>query len=729
MASDSQLQVDGRLHRLFSTAWRDSLAGPPARPVLWLPFALRWVMGNRSGEYCASAEYDYNGREMRDPLPSGKPEEKMPARQEESPSGQVPGDLATRHIAGHSPPAGDTEGNAEGVETRSRVEGRLVDGALLQNRYRVLGVLGAGGMSTVYKAQDLRFPKVLRVCAIKEMINAAPDPQMRAIVVQNFEREASILATLSHPAVPQVYDYFSEGDHAYLVMEFVEGKDLETLLGETEGFMPEAQVVNWAIQICDVMTYLHSHKPKPIIFRDLKPSNIMVDDQGRIRLVDFGIAKVFQSGEKGTMIGTEGYSPPEQYRGVAEPRGDIYALGATLHHLLSKQDPRLEPPFSFQDRPIHKTNPLVSNELQEVINRSLEYDVNRRFGSAEQMKRALHSLRSARVSTSAAPAVVGVRPGATMSIWQFACEDEIRSSPAVHEGILYVGAYDHNLYALDAETGKFLWKYATEGGIAASACVADGKVFVGSEDRLLYAINAETGRLVWTCPTKGRIYSSPRSQFGHVFVGSDDHLLYAVNIASGRVAWSFEAEAGIRSTPAIGADAIYCGDEGGSVYAVGVSGSLIWRFRSRRAVTSSPLLTKELVYVGSQDWYVYALDARSGWAVWRYRTNGPVISSPAIKGTTVYLGSVDGDVYALDANNGYLVWRHSVGSQITSSPAVYEEAVFVGSVDGCLYSLDAQTGQLRWRFQTNGPVVSSPCVVNDAVYVGSMDHHVYALPA
>ncbi len=613
----------------------------------------------------------------------------------------------------------------------ARAEGRLAEGTILQGRYRILGILGAGGMSVVYKAQDLRFPKVMRICAIKEMVNNAPDPRVRALMVQNFEREASILATLNHPAIPQVYDYFVEGERAYLVTEFVPGKDLEALLNETEGFFPEAQVIQWAIQICDILTYLHTRRPQPVIFRDMKPSNIMLDDQGRIRLVDFGIAKTFQSGEKGTMIGTEGYSPPEQYRGIAEPRGDIYALGATLHHLLTKQDPRLEAPFSFHKRPIHKYNPTVSVEFQEIINRALEYDIQKRFGSAEEMKRALLSLKAARgiPATAHMPAPEAVQPDALKIIWQFTCEDEVRSSPCIYEGVLYIGAYDHNLYALDAETGKFLWKYATEGGVASSPAAEDGRVFFGSVDGSMYAVNAETGRLLWTCPTKGRIYSSPRVQFGHVFIGSDDHRLYAVNMVSGRVAWSVEAEGAIRSTPATGADAIYFGDEEGILYAVGVNGRLVWRFRARRAITSSPVVSKDLLYVGSQDWFVYALDLRAGWVVWRYRTDGAVVSSPTVGGNTVFIGSTDGHLYALDATNGYLVWRYRTGGQVTSSPAFYQGAVYVGSVDGYVYSLDAQTGQLRWRFQTNGPVVSSPRVVNDIVYVGSLDHNVYALPA
>lgn len=622
-------------------------------------------------------------------------------------------------------PVGDPSSSSEPPRY---IEGQLPDDHLLQNRYRVLGVLAIGGMSVVYRAQDLRFSNVTRLCAVKEMFNTAADPQVRAMIVRNFEREANILATLSHPAIVQVYDYFTEGDRSYLVLEFVKGDNLETVLDETGGFLPEAQVVRWAIQICDVLSYLHVHEPRPIIFRDVKPSNVMLDKHDRIRLVDFGIAKMFQSGQKGTMVGTEGYSPPEQYRGSAEPRADIYALGATMHHLLSKQDPRLEPPFSFHERPIHKTNPLVSLELVEVINRALEYDVNDRYGSAEELKRALTSTSSGRGIGTAdpfgAPAVVS---SDVLALWRFACEDEVRSSPAVHNGVVYVGAYDHNVYAINAENGKFLWKYATGGGIASSPCVYEGRLFVGSADRILYAINAETGRISWTCPTKGGVWSSPRAAFDHVFFGSDDCRLYAVNVHSGRIAWAFEAEGPVRSSPTIGSDTIYVGCEGGIAYAVDISGHLRWRFRARRAVTSSPAIAEEMVYIGSQDWHVYGLDMRSGWSVWRSRTGGPVVSSPAVSKGLVFVGSVDESFYALDAESGHQVWVYATEGQVTGSPAVAEGAVYFGSVDGMVYSLDAQTGTLRWRFQTDGPVTSSPTVVNGVIYIGSADRYVYAL--
>ncbi len=619
---------------------------------------------------------------------------------------------------------------AKAVEQQARPAGGLLQaGTLLQQRYKVLGVIGVGGMGAVYKAQDLRFPNVQRLCAVKEMINTATDPQVRQMIVRNFEREASILATLNHPAIPQVYDYFTEGNRSYLVLEYIEGKDLETLLGETEGFFPEAQVIEWAVQICDVLTYLHNHKPRPIIFRDLKPSNIMLDVHDRIRLVDFGIAKLFQSGEKGTMIGTEGYSPPEQYRGVAEPRGDIYALGATLHHLLSKQDPRLEPPFSFHERPIFKSNPTVSRELQEVIDKALEYDINKRWGSAEEFKRALLAVPTARGisgklrSETVAFTAAGVKP-----LWRFACEDEVRAAVTVADGKVFVPSYDHNVYALDAESGKFIWKYAAEGGIGTKPAVADGAVIFGSVDKVIYAVSADNGRLLWTVPTEGRIYSSPRVEFGHAFIGSDDRHLYAVHLAAGRPSWKYQADGPIRTQPYIADNMIFFACQAGMVYALNLDRTIRWRFRSRRAILSSPRVVDGLLYVGSMDWNFYALDVRSGWSAWKVRTGGPIVSSPAVGLGMVFFGSADGFVYAVDAREGRVVWKYEVEEQVTGSPLLYRDGLYIGAVNGILYHLDARSGTVRWHYETDGAITGMPVVANDVLYFGSLDHYVYAIP-
>ncbi len=617
------------------------------------------------------------------------------------------------------------------AKPEEELEGVLPPGTVLEDRYEILRVIGVGGMGAVYEARDWRFSNVTKRCAVKEMISATPDPNLRKLGIKNFEREANTLATLDHPSIPKIFDYFSRDERSYLVLDFVSGRDLEAILQESESFLPEKQVVEWAIQICDVLAYLHGRKPNPIIFRDLKPSNIMLNDDNRIVLVDFGIARAFQVGEKGTMVGTEGYSPPEQYKGIAEPRGDLYALGATMHHLLTKRDPRLEPPFTFGERLPRSINPLVSEATEAVIMKALEYDKEKRFSSALEMKQALLSSlgEEGRPFISPATAVI-TTPEEVLPIWVFACEDEVRSSPRVSEGVLYIGAYDNNLYALNAKTGEFIWKYPTEGGICSTPCCWRDRVFIGSEDHILYAIYTRTGRIIWTCPTDDRIRSSPRVAYEHVFFGSDDGCLYTLNALSGRLVWKFQTMQPIRSSPLISGETVYFGSKDRTVYAVNIqSGKVRWRHNTGRSVSSSPALyEEELVIIGSTDGNVYALNAHSGWPVWRFRTGQAVISSPAIADDRVYIGSVDGHLYALDVKRGRLVWKYAAEGQVTSSPIAVEGVVYFGSVDGHVYSLEAKKGELRWRFKTGGPVPSSPTVVDGVVYIGSTDNRVYALP-
>jgi len=504
--------------------------------------------------------------------------------------------------------------------------------------------------------------------------------------------------------------------------------------------IPPGTILQWAIELCDVIAYLHEHEPEPIIFRDVKPSNVMIDQHGNVRLIDFGIAKVFESGRKGTMIGTEGYSAPEQYKGEATPASDIYAIGATLHHVVTRRDPRLEPPFSFSERPIRKYNTLMSAEFERIIMKALAYDAAERFASAREMKEALESLayagRPGPIPDSAgAPGDEFVAGGgsAVTPLWRFRCEDEIRSSPAVHNGMLYVGAYDNNLYALQASDGAFKWKFATEGGLAASPVVDPQNqiVIIGSEDSVVYAIEMRTGRIVWTIMANRPVRCTARIAHEHVFFGSDDGKLYAAKANNGRVLWKYDAAAPIRTRPWVTDEFIIFGSEAGEVIGLDLGGTPKWRFRAKRGVTSSPAVHEGVVYFGSSDWHVYAVDIRTGYSIWRFRTQKPVWSSPAIDPVTktMFIGSVDGNLYALDIESGKERWHFTTENQITSSPAVANGAVYIGGIDRNVYSINIKTGEMNWNFTTEGPVASSPEVADNVVYVGSSDHYVYALPA
>jgi len=606
---------------------------------------------------------------------------------------------------------------------------KLSTGTILENRYKIERVLGIGGMGAVYLARDTRF-KVTKYVAVKEIVAQVHDDAMRETLVLNFEREANLLATLNHAAIPKIHDYFTIGRRWYLVMQYIQGQNLESILDATENLLPVQQTVIWAIELCDVLYYLHSHKPEPIVFRDMKPANIMVTPENRVVLVDFGIAKEFELGEKGTMIGTEGYSPPEQYRGEASPQVDIYALGATLHHILTGIDPRDEAPFTFSERPIKQLNPDVPVELENIVDSALQYNAPDRFKDANIMKDALVMVARkggvvySKSTTAAIPQDYEISP-----IWAFECEDEIRGSAIYYDGLIFVGAFDNNLYALDALTGDFTWKYACEGAIVSTPTYHSNTIYFGSEDQRVHAISSLSGRVVWTYFTDGPIRSSPMVRDRHVFIGSDDGFVHVINAASGRRAVKINGGSPIRSSPYIKDELLYFGSEDGDIFCAEFGGKVRWRVNAKRAVTSSPRAQDGVVYFGSVDGMLYAIDAKTGWTLWRFRMDRGTISTPLISNNMLYIGSADGNIYCVNLKTSKEVWKYPTEHQVSSSPFLYQDAIYCGSADGCLYCLDAKTGFLRWKFETGAAIISTPIVHDDIVYFGSMDHKIYALPA
>ncbi len=256
-------------------------------------------------------------------------------------------------------------------------------------RYKVIKPLGGGGMKLVYLAEDLRL--AARRCALAEMVDNFTSPDMQRQAVSAFQREADMLAQLNNEHIPHIFDRFSEQNHHYLVMEYIEGVTLDEMLKAAGGKLDSSRAVDIALQILDTLIYLHGLNP-PVVYRDLKPSNVMVLPGGQVKLIDFGIARHFQPLTNATMIGTQGYAPPEQYRGKIETRSDLYALGATMHHALSGRDPTSEPPFSFP--PLRKIAPDTNPALAELVSEALAYDVDRRIRDALEFRRRLLDIRS-----------------------------------------------------------------------------------------------------------------------------------------------------------------------------------------------------------------------------------------------------------------------------------------------------------------------------------------------
>jgi serine/threonine protein kinase len=257
----------------------------------------------------------------------------------------------------------------------------LSSGAILQNRYEIERLLGGGGMGMVYLAHDQRLAN--RACAVKEMVDHFIDQQQRIEANEYFAREADTLAQLKHAAIPAITDRFDDQNRHYLVMEYIEGRNLEEDIAARGGPLPEGLIIDIARQLCDVLAYLHGSTP-PVVYRDMKPSNVMLTPRGRVVLVDFGIARLFKSARKGTMIGTLGFAPPEQYQGAVDPRSDIYSLGATLHYALTGRDPEKFPPFSFP--PVRDLRPEVSTNLAGSIDRALAYQADARPANIQDFR-------------------------------------------------------------------------------------------------------------------------------------------------------------------------------------------------------------------------------------------------------------------------------------------------------------------------------------------------------
>lgn len=264
--------------------------------------------------------------------------------------------------------------------------GRLPFQSRLAGVYIISRAIGQGGMAAVYQATDTRNNSQV---AIKEMSQDSLAPSELQEALDSFVQEAEMLMGLRHKGLPRVSGHFSAGSRHYLVMEYIEGQTLEQRQTAAGGKgLPENEVLAWADQICDVLTYLHSRRP-PIIFRDLKPANIMVTSKGRIKLIDFGIARVFVPGRTRDtqVLGTPGFAPPEQYgKAQTDPRADVYALGSTLYQLLTGYDPASTP---FALPPLNTRNPNVSPHVQVAIERATKLDREGRYRTTADLQRAL----------------------------------------------------------------------------------------------------------------------------------------------------------------------------------------------------------------------------------------------------------------------------------------------------------------------------------------------------
>ena len=275
-------------------------------------------------------------------------------------------------------------------------------GDLLRDRYKITSHIGRGGMGAIYQAEDVRLEG--RLCAVKEVRgDSEQSAETQQQAREQFYNEAKVLARLDHPSLPKVSDYFSIGGRDYLVMDYVPGRDLKDIMNEARQngrFLPESEVLRWAVQLADALEYLHSQDP-PIVHRDIKPSNLKLTPSGLLKLVDFGLVKLLEPDERTVTIiqglGTAYYTPLEQYggdTGHTDARTDLYALGATLYHLLTNEPPaEAKQRFLRPDalKPIHALNPAISMSSEQAITWAMALHPDDRHPNVTTFREALHA--------------------------------------------------------------------------------------------------------------------------------------------------------------------------------------------------------------------------------------------------------------------------------------------------------------------------------------------------
>ncbi len=559
---------------------------------------------------------------------------------------------------------------------------------VLQGRYKIIKLEKSGGFGTVYKAEHtlLKIP-----FAIKELLGF--DEQARQELGHSlFQREARILAALNHPLIVKVFDFFEEKDNWYLVMEYISGQGLDKILDASPKPLSETEVTDWALNLCDVIDYLHTRVP-PVIFRDLNPSNIMYTITKGLKLIDFGISREYKAGaaQDTSVLGTPGYAAPEQYGvGQTDARSDIYSLGMTLFELLTKQNPREN---LFANKPVRTFNSSISEGLESVLTKCLEMDPDKRYQTAKELKKDI--LEKAFVSTMSA----------------------IEATSKVNGPIERM------------QSGRKKWVYLSFGSIPGSPAVGlDGTVYFGCTGNFIYSLSPRGDKL-WEIRTEGGIYSAPSvDRYGNIYVGGWDKIIYAIS-PDGQLKWKYQADGGIRSSPAVSPmGLIFACSRGKRLHALNLNGDRLWSLEFSEWVDSTPALTLHgILYVGCWDGKLYAVDFR-GSTKWIYTTGGPIRSSPALAvDGTIYLGSADKKLHAIYPN-GKKKWEFSTGGEISTSPVItMEENIIVASKSQHLACVSPE-GKKIWEFQAQGDISTSASITDKgSIYFGCSDRKIYAI--
>jgi len=613
---------------------------------------------------------------------------------------------------------------------------------LLQNRYRMMDILridGTGDRYAKYTIADTQDND--KILVAKEMIISATSRQEKDEIIERFISQGQKFMQLNHPCLCKVTDCFSEKGCLYLIMEFIVGEYLDeilqTYLLKTKMPFSEKQVIEVSFRICEALEYLHSND---ILCGTLQPTNIMFSrDTGRLVLIDFGISRILIPEPEKAPIYIAGFSPPEQYEGIIEPRSDIYGLGVIMHYLLSGTDPAIYN-VQFSYPPLSGTRTDLSKEIEAVVNKALQKDMANRFSSATEMKGALGVVYQRLAKTFVKKASWTMLGGNTERTgsqgeplkgiprfrWKYKAGRGAISSPAIVNNMVYVAAYDNYIYAINTNDGSCLWEYKVRGQLASSPIIYEGTLYVGCMDCNLYSIDINAICLKWKYKTDGLITGTPAMAGEAVFTGSYDSYFYAIDVNGGRLIWKFNAGGTVMSSPVVFENIVYFGSLDSHIYALATdSGELKWKFKTGYSISSSPCIYQGKVFIGSYDGHLYSIDINSGEPVWGLNTSSTITSTPVVSDGIVYIGTHSGHMIAIDTATGKPLWNYKVNDAFQTSPAISGGILYFYAEKTRLFILDGKTGQIISCIDSGIAFSSSPAISDGLLILGTSDGFIY----
>jgi eukaryotic-like serine/threonine-protein kinase len=579
----------------------------------------------------------------------------------------------------------------------------LRDGTTLQHgRYHLTSFLAQGGMGTLYLGMDHR---LARPCVIKEMLDDGPSSERPARIAQ-FKREASILVALQHPHIVQLWDYFEEDGRCFLVEEYGDGGDLS---GST---LSEPDAIGVGVQVADALRYLHQRN---IVYRDLKPANVLRRRDGAVVLADFGIARVFDAAKRGntTVFVSSGYAPPEQFSTSVQttPASDVYALGATLHELLTGREPvswQTGSELLIKLPPLRSVRGDVSEELAVLVDRCLDFRPSERPPNGGAVHERLAALQARWRHATCACGRVNRFGAATCA----ACGRSLVRPWAI-------AARPPGPFSWRARPPlRRLWATGLGAPVRGSAVLVDGHVWVACEDGTLAELDLD-GAVLRRRSLGAPSRSTLVPHAGGYLVGTKAGVM----TDAGRLYQGDE----VFATPTPIADGLYVATYPGEVLALDPQGRVRWRQRlGGDGLHPVQELGPDLL-ASSRRGDLMRL-TRDGRHIWVTDLGEELFAAPAVAGDSVVAVDAGGRLHVIDASTGKVRVRMAMGDKVRAAPVPTGDGWLVAGYDGVVTSLDVNLG-VSWRIGLGGPFVASPARVGPWVVSCDMNGSLFLIRA